>query len=210
MAGWSLPVVEDRVSGRKRWLIVPLVLIGLLGLGILYLLAPHPLLPRLFGTGGYALTTVRDAPHPYAFERPRLWIDDTDSLHRGGQKWDALIVGPVTDLGVFHTRLGVHVRPEFSRAGDYPMPGGPITSFDDFVSKFLPSGAEVVAEATRHVDGRPALDMLYDFSRSDWHRPANPRQVPGRGRSLFFEDRGYYYELEYEARDAEYERYAEI
>lgn len=173
-------------------------------------LGPPGWIPRVLGTGGFVSRIVEDAPHPFAFDRPRFWDDRSDGLHRSGEKWNVLTTGPVTDDRAILVTLGLVVRPEASRSAEYPIPGGPFTSLDDFAKRMLPTNRRDIRTTTAIVAGRAAQDVTYDYAEYRLPLAARPETIPCRGRAVILEDRGYYYMLSYRTRDSEYERYVGV
>lgn len=171
---------------------------------------PPGLVPRMFGTGGFVPRAVNDVPHPFTFDRPRFWDDSTDELHRYGERWDVLVQGPQTDVGVTFAALHIDIRPDASLTAEYPVPGGPYLSLDDFIDRHLPSGRIVTGQGEILTGGRPARDLSYDYVFYRGPEDAPAASVNCRGRAVFFEDRGYYYMIAYRTRDVEYDRYAEV
>ncbi len=185
---------------RLRRIIITVTGLVVLGWAITFLGQPG-LVPRLLGTGAFIPSVVSTGPHAYVFDRPSYWNDITKQTKRaaGG----ALIQGPASDEGVLMTNLSVGAIPE----GDL-WPGGPITSIDDLTQRTLPPQSEAIRESATVVDGRQARDVVYGYERCEYS--ARPRCIQVRSRLVSFEDRGYYYMLSYEVRDAEYDRYAEV
>ncbi len=192
-----------------RWLLLTILAVAALSWAITFF-GPPGLVPRVLGTGGFATRVVKDVPHPFTFDRPRLWDDRTDELHRSGVRWGVLILGPQTDVGVTFATLDMVIRPDDSRTAEYFVSGGPYLSLDAFVDRHLPSGRVVTREGTMVADERPARDLSYDYVFYRLPHEAPAAAVNCRGRAVFFEDRGYYYMIAYGTRDAEYDRYAEV
>lgn len=188
------------VRTRLRRILIALAGLVVLGWALTFLGQPG-LVPRLLGTGGFVPKIVSTGPHAYAFDRPRYWNDVSGQAKRAGG--GALIQGPASDEGVLMTNLSISATAK----GDL-WPEGPITSIGDLIDRTLPPRSELIRNDTTIVDGRPARDADYDYERCEYS--ARPHCIQVRCRLVSFEDRGYYYLLSYEVRDAEYERYAEV
>lgn len=198
-----------KIKSIAKWIVV--IGTGAVSLAwMLFSCASPGLLPRLLGTGGYVSTVVTDVPHPYAFDRPRFWHDSTDELHRSTQKWDSLILGPETGDGLLFASLDLVVRPTAARDAEFPTGAGPYASLDAFVRVYLPPGNKPTKDTTTVVAGRTARDIRYEYVFSRGPEDAPPASLNCRGRSVAFEDRGYYYMLSYSTGDAEYDRYSDV
>lgn len=193
-----------------RWFLAIITLVVLASWAITFF-GPPGLVPRALGTGGFMPRVVNDVPHPFSFDRPRFWDDRTDELHRSGEAWDVQVLGPQTDVGVTFAALEITIRPGAPRAAEYPADlGGPYISLENFIDRQLPSGRNVVSEQAGLVGGKPARNLTYDYefygATTKYPRP----RIDFRGRSAVFEDRGYYYSISYDTRDAEFDRYIEV
>lgn len=196
-----------RLRRILRWTAAALGVLLLGFLAFVLFWAPD-LLSRTLGTGGYVPTTATQVPHPFSFDSPRFWYNDSDPRF-----WGVLILGPRTDNGVIFTNLDVDVAATAERDAEDPdrKTGGPYTSLDDFAARRLQSDGhvKVVSEGTADVAGIQARDVVYDYVSYE-SVPVPTKSVLCRTRSLFFEDRGYYYEISYTAAEAEYGRYSKV
>lgn len=194
-----------RLRRILRWTAAALGVLLLGFLAFVLFWAPD-LLSRTLGTGGYVTTTATRVPHPFSFDSPRFWYNDSDLRF-----WSVRILGPRTDNDVIFTNLEVYVAPTAERDAEDPdrKTGGPYTSLDDFAARQLHYKPQVISQGTTAVAGIRARDVVYDHVEYTGEE-FPPRSVLCRTRSIFFEDSGYYYEISYTAADAEYGRYSEV
>jgi len=158
-------------------------------------------LARLLGTGGFTSQIERQTPHAVAFERPRLWAGLSEGF----------LLGPLAEAGIMSAHIAIDGEPSAERDPQYPRPSEPYVSLADFANRWLPRMREVVADKQGHVAGRTARDVTYDFVFfGNGHGAPPAPSVPARGRSVFFEDRGYFYRLHYEAARDEFDRYLDV
>ncbi len=166
------------------------------------------------GETGFVARTVPYAPHPYAFHRPIRWRDDVDDSSRRPGDASVLLLGPKMADGRFYTIMRIDVSPTVATQAEKPMPNvvNPYLSLDDLESRHLPWKTKIVSATTAIVDGRAARDIIYDYVNVARSGPGEEagNSVNCRGRSVFFEDRGYYYILSYQAQDVEYDRYLDV
>lgn len=163
---------------------------------------PPSIVFRMLGTGGYAPYTARATPHPFSFEGPRLWRYTTGQPDSSATYF-IFVQGPSD--GVRFVQLHLEV-------GMASVLGGKYTSLQQFADVFLPSeriqDRQKVMEGVTTIAGRWASDMAYTYV----FLGVQPRgqRVPSRGRAVFFEDRDYFYMLEFSAPEADYDQYAEV
>lgn len=188
---------------KLLWRVAVALLVLVAGMASVRIAYPT-LVPRLLGTGGFVQKVVQNVPHPFAFESPRFWVDESSD-------WQVLLLGPPADDGVILANLVIRVRPAAGRDAEDPEPAGPLSSLDDFARRYLPREYSVSSGGQATVDGRAARDVTYRYVAYGGAAEGPATKMENcRGRAVLFEDRGYYYMLAYTAGDTVFNRYAEI
>lgn len=157
---------------------------------------------RLTGTGGYGQHTAGGAPHRFTFDAPKLWTFDDQQLDSAGT-YSVFVQGPSD--GIRFVQIYIKVRAGTTLGGKYG-------TLEQFASASLPSEQnskrQLVADASSAIARLEARDVAYTYNFIGVSPPGI--LVPSRGRALLFEDRGYFYMLEYSAPEADYDQYSEV
>lgn len=192
-----------RLSSWRRILFITLavaaglVLVRAVAMLAIGFLGVPGLVPSHLGSLGYAWADIPSQPRPVGFERPSFWDDVTPELPSG-----VLVHGPHDRTHTRFVTLAVKPYPSSALGGRY-------ASLSEFAAGSFPKGHQIVSTSSSRVAGKDALELTYTYNFIGG-APHFPIQVvPSRGRSVFFEDRGHYYELTYSAAEEDYDRYFE-
>lgn len=180
---------------------------------VLALFNPMGSLPWAVGRDGFVTRSFPDAPYPYSFEKPASWSDSPRGSNRG--HLGVMLIGPLMASGRFYTTIIIEVSPTTATHAARPYPGivRPYQSVEDLEARHFYFGKRTGVESTTTVvAGRTARDSTYSFVSVARSGPGEEaaNSVNCRGRSVYFEDRGFYYVFKYAADAIEYERYGGI